>query len=177
MKKKRSKLHLAESDKLLVELQKIIDKGLPDREKARSFIQWWFVNKSWTEKQWMYIKHLIAKNKPKPKEEKERKYKIYAVSDSTALKIGFTSDIGKRIKQMQTGHPTRLELVWALYTGKDRQEAIRVEKLIHRFCKKEHIRGEWFKLSALKRLEEFRLKPTMAENSEIGIVIEANARI
>lgn len=177
MKKKRHKLHLAESDKMLVDLQSIIDKGLPEREKARSFIQWWFANKYWTQSQWMYVKHLVHRSKKPKKQEVERKYQIYAISDSTALKIGFSSDIRKRIKQMQTGHPAKLELLWKLYVGTEREYAVKVEKMIHRLCEKERIRGEWFKLSAAKKLQEFRLKPTQSENSELEIVLAANERI
>lgn len=173
-KKRTKKLHLSESDKLLEGLYEISKAGTANSEKARSFINWWLSNQSWTENQWAYIRHLIADHwKPKVKLEVDRKYHLYAISDGTALKIGFSCDIPKRCKSMQTGHPTKLKVVWKYYVGKDRKEAMKLEGALHRFCKKERIRGEWFTLSASIKLEKFQVKRTDKDDAEIDLVISA----
>lgn len=179
MSKKRSKvLHLCESDKLLVGLQDIVNSGSPRSDKASSFISWWFVNKSWTKAQWEYIRHLIHDHKKKKTLKlKDCKYHIYAISDGSALKIGFSSDITKRCKTMQTSHPKKLKVVWKYYVGRDRKEAAKVESAVHRYCKKERIRGEWFTMDARKKLENFTIKRTTSNDQEMTIVLEAMERI
>lgn len=173
-KKRTKKLHLSESNKLLEGLQEISRDGTANSEKARSFINWWLSNQSWTENQWAYIRHLIADHRnPKVKLEVDRKYHLYAISDGTALKIGFSCDIPKRCKAMQTGHPTKLKVVWKYYVGKERKEAMKLEAALHRFCKKERIRGEWFMLSASIKLEKFQVKRTEKDDAEISLVINA----
>ena len=173
-KKRTKKLHLTESDKLLQGLHEISKAGTPNSEKARSFINWWLANQSWTTAQWSYVRHLIEDHKkPKTKISIDRKYHVYGISDGTAIKIGFSCDIPKRCKAMQTGHPTKLKVVWKYYVGKEKKEAMKLEAMIHRYCKKERIRGEWFSLSALSKLENFRVKKTESDNAEIEIVIAA----
>lgn len=173
-KKRTKKLHLSESDILLKGLQDISRAGTVNSERARSFINWWLSNKSWTENQWAYIRHLIADHrKPKKVLNVDRKYHLYAISDGTALKIGFSCDIPKRCKAMQTGHPIKLKVAWKYYVGMDRKEAIKLEAALHRFCKKERIRGEWFMLSAAAKLEKFQVKRTDKDDAEMSLVISA----
>jgi Meiotically up-regulated gene 113 len=170
----KKKLYKTESDKLLEGLYEISRKGGEHAEKARSFINWWMSNQSWTENQWHYVRHLVHASKKPKKREGNKKYYVYAISDSTALKIGFTSDLSGRIRAMQTGHPTKLEYVWKYYLGTERAMAVKIEKCLHRLCKKEKIRGEWFKLSASMKLESFKLKRTKEDDLDIKTLISAS---
>lgn len=177
-KKKIKKLHLTESDKLLEGLQEISRARAENSEKARSFINWWLANQSWTENQWSYIRHLVAGHrKPRKVLVVDRKYHLYAISDGTALKIGFSCDIPKRCKSMQTGHPTKLKVVWKYYVGRERAQAFKMEQALHRFCKSHRIRGEWFDLAVYEKLPDFKLKPKMRAFNEIDLAISAEAEI
>jgi hypothetical protein len=65
--------------------------------------------------------------------------------DDPAIKIGYSIDPRKRLKQLQTGHPTKIgcEGWWKFDTEK---EAVDYETYLHDFFKKDRIRynGEWF---------------------------------
>lgn len=58
------------------------------------------------------------------------------------LKIGVTNhnNIDKRIKQLQTGNPKKIEVVWF----EERPYAQRAEKYLHTAFKDKCTHGEWF---------------------------------
>lgn len=59
------------------------------------------------------------------------------------VKIGTTTDIDKRLSQMQTGSPTQLRVIKLLPGGRDEER-----RWHHRFAEK-RIEGEWFDDSVL----------------------------
>lgn len=59
-----------------------------------------------------------------------------------AIKIGFTLDVERRARELQTGSPESLEIVGAM------PGTVRDEKALHRHFHADHIRGEWFEASA-----------------------------
>lgn len=65
---------------------------------------------------------------------------IYLISDGEKVKIGYSKNPQKRLKQLQTGHPNRLKLIkiWDAEPVK--------EKLLHRMLWMFHkdCKGEWF---------------------------------
>lgn len=56
-----------------------------------------------------------------------------------AIKIGFTDDVNRRLKQLQTGNPYELKLLHII-------DAInpQLEKFVHEFFESEHIKNEWY---------------------------------
>lgn len=60
-----------------------------------------------------------------------------------AIKIGVAKDVKKRIDELQIGNAFRLNVI-ACIPCDCRDQAVGLEQKIHRFFKKQRIRGEWF---------------------------------
>lgn len=80
-----------------------------------------------------------------------RKTKVYLVSERPepgtktirCVKIGYSHDPMKRVKQLQTGHPHKIGLEgW--FEFKNEKEARAFEKELHHTFKSKHMGGEWF---------------------------------
>lgn len=67
---------------------------------------------------------------------------VYLMTDGSAVKIGKSADLGKRISQIQTGNPNEIILLQAIETD----DMARVERSLHEWFKKYRMRGEWFDL-------------------------------
>ena len=68
--------------------------------------------------------------------------KVYIISDGEYYKIGFSKSPAKRLKQLQTGQPNTLKLIYQRATSNARQ----IEKLLHtmlRYTRARH-NSEWF---------------------------------
>jgi hypothetical protein len=77
---------------------------------------------------------------------------IYIISDGTNIKVGFSKHPEKRLKQLATGHPTNLVLVYSKPCQKAREVEKRLHTMLNRFrCKR---KSEWFKM----RAEEWLIK-------------------
>ncbi|MCK5016723.1 MAG: hypothetical protein KAS32_06565, partial [Candidatus Peribacteraceae bacterium] len=61
-------------------------------------------------------------------------------------------------KQIQTGHPKPLKVLWKLYVGATTGAAYKAERKLHRLCSKYKVRGEWFKPECMGLVREFTLK-------------------
>ena len=74
---------------------------------------------------------------------------IYFIREegSNYVKIGSSCNPERRIEDIQTSNPRKLELV-RMIDGGDRAETI-----LHSIFKKDRVRGEWFRIS--KELEQF----------------------
>ena len=92
---------------------------------------------------------------------------VYFISDGEFIKIGVAESIEKRLKQIQTGNPRNLNVLFSIpcraagytyceYTRKD--YALDLERFLHQGFGEYHVQGEWFKIDLLKRinLEEWR---------------------
>ena len=89
------------------------------------------------------------------------------------IKIGYSSDIRKRIAAMQTGCPQTLKCVWKYYAGSIESDAKSLEKKLHRYCKKHHVRGEWYKKDCMAIIEQFSVKEKLkSDRAQIGNDIE-----
>lgn len=67
---------------------------------------------------------------------------IYFIKAGEYIKIGHTTvPVETRISQLQTGCPEKIELLFCVEGG------LRFEKKLHRFYKKYHTHGEWFKMN------------------------------
>lgn len=71
---------------------------------------------------------------------------VYFVIQSGLVKIGFSSSIFTRIRQLSTQSPTRLQLAAAIPGGRA------VERRMHEMFAADHVKGEWFRRSS--ELEE-----------------------
>lgn len=103
-------------------------------------------------------------NKPKTKEELEikqlqnlleycKKPTIYFITEDpyqNRVKIGWTFDVKKRIKQLQTGSPNKLRI----YEKLTSINCEKVEKILHKKLEDRKINGEWFRLTK-KELNDF----------------------
>lgn len=71
---------------------------------------------------------------------------IYIISDNTAIKVGISIDPNKRIKELQTGNPKKLSI---LYTFKVPENLVfKLESACHKALQCKFIkRGEWFQTS------------------------------
>lgn len=65
---------------------------------------------------------------------------VYFIGDGEFVKIGFTSNLERRLKQLQTGHKTLLRVV-AIAEGATRA----TEKVLHRALWEHRAVGEWFR--------------------------------
>ncbi len=75
---------------------------------------------------------------------------VYAASDKDGnLKIGISNNPERRVAELNTGNPCKLELV---YTKESNGNGYESESLIHRSARHNHIRGEWYTSDAKKYL-------------------------
>jgi len=65
------------------------------------------------------------------------------IGDITRYKIGFTSNIERRIKEITTSNPGELVVVEKFKTKWNRK----VETIIHKWYNKKNIKNEWFDLN------------------------------
>lgn len=89
---------------------------------------------------------------------------VYLIQDSGSqlVKIGHTSDMRRRMTQMQTNCPTQLSLVRELCGGKD------LEIWLHQRFARLHVRGEWFSFDE----EMLAVSPPDALTSEPAAEVE-----
>lgn len=71
-------------------------------------------------------------------------YIIRQKNDKT-IKIGISDDVRKRLSQLQTGNPNRLELLRTLDCG-NRETALRIEQVLHKRYASKRLQGEWFQV-------------------------------
>jgi hypothetical protein len=70
---------------------------------------------------------------------------VYLLSNGTHYKVGIAKDVGRRIKQLQTGSPTSLSLV-AFAGPFSPQKARLLESSVHKGFHYRCSVGEWFQL-------------------------------
>lgn len=66
---------------------------------------------------------------------------VYFIEGDGVIKIGFSTDVGKRLADLRTGTAAKIELIE--YARASRE----VERAIHQILASERVRGEWFKAS------------------------------
>jgi len=70
---------------------------------------------------------------------------IYVIRCNDKFKIGYSSDPERRLKQLQTSNSEKLVLEWS----RERADACKLEKHLHRVFGQYRIRGEWFDAKTL----------------------------
>lgn len=69
---------------------------------------------------------------------------VYFIRDGLGcMKIGISKDIRRRLKELQTANPVKLEYYYGL-TVHSMKAARRIEKEIHEIFQKDRMFGEWF---------------------------------
>ena len=71
---------------------------------------------------------------------------IYVIGDNASpYKIGFTKDPNKRLKSLQTGNPSKLNMLYKQEINESETKFI--EKQIHNVLKRKQVSGEWFDIT------------------------------
>jgi Meiotically up-regulated gene 113 len=70
-------------------------------------------------------------------------YFTYVLGDGFCHKVGIAKDPFSRLKQLQTGHPNKLELL-RTYKFQNKSDAFELEQLVHRDLFSCRAEGEWF---------------------------------
>ena len=82
---------------------------------------------------------------------KESQIYVYVMSakksGAAPNKIGYTRNIGKRVRSMQTYHCTKVKVHYKMQCS-NISRCKRLEAAIHHHLSDKRIRGEWFNLSA-----------------------------
>ena len=79
---------------------------------------------------------------------------IYVIGPYThgPIKIGFTKDLHRRLKGIQTGHPEPLKIHYSVEVPDNQTRTI--ESIIHKENKFQRTSGEWFNLSISEGIQE-----------------------
>lgn len=165
MSKRKKKYKAKGSETTLIELQSIARKPGSDREAAQSLLSWHLRLQYWTPKQYEYIKAILYRGKAK-KSHKPSKHHLYAIGDGESIKLGISTNVGNRLKAMQTSHPKQLKIIWKFYVGRERGPAYKAEKKLHKLCKKHRLRGEWFSSECMVLVEQFSLRDRIEREFE-----------
>jgi len=81
-------------------------------------------------------------------ERKKRKHFVYAINDGHNVKIGYAVNPRKRLADLQVASPSLLKLESQIEC-ENSATARKVERDLHRACRRFHIRGEWFEPEAM----------------------------
>lgn len=68
---------------------------------------------------------------------------VYFIGCNEYTKIGYTNDIKRRMREIQTCNPYNIKLLYII----NNVHNVSIEKHAHLHFKQYHIRGEWYKIS------------------------------
>jgi hypothetical protein len=154
-----SKIQYSPTEKLLIKIEKTI-KSPRISEQDLNFLcsvsSFYLINKRLTPKQTYTANKVVNKYKVKRAASKPKKYQLYAISSGDSVKLGFTSDLKGRLRSLQVGNSSKLKLTWKYLVKGSRQDAVRAEKKLHKFCSEFRVRGEWFKPECIDKVKKFK---------------------
>lgn len=159
-KKKSFKNGLSEKQKLLAKLHKIITSTnieYKDKKTACSFTSQYVTQHRLSPRQWDYADVIVRRyTDVKNSKQLDQKQYLYGISDGKMIELGMSNNTKKRLEALQTSNPRSLRIVWEYYAGKCIKAARRIEKKLHRRCKKYRTRGEWFSIECFDLVKAFR---------------------
>lgn len=78
---------------------------------------------------------------------------VYAIgSEDGPVKVGITSNLLSRLRSLQNGSASKLDLIW-VFTAHRRQEALDLERWFHENHVGCRLEGEWFNITAEEAAE------------------------
>lgn len=83
--------------------------------------------------------------KPPTSKEANQPAVVYFITDGTAVKVGYTTDLNKRLSTLQVGNPRRLEVLRVVPFA-TATEAYEYEQSYHNTNRRYQVRGEWFNI-------------------------------
>lgn len=153
--RKKVKPLMDTTDRMITTLDRVCKKSLnaDDRQAARSLITFWLRNHFLTPKQYSLVSIIIARYKKQGDDVGIGTYFCYLIRGGDYVKIGFCTNVQKRMAGIQTGNPCKLELVGKRPCNSEK-EARFLERKLHRLCKRFSCQGEWFDLEpTLRRIK------------------------
>lgn len=154
-----SKIQYSPTEKLLIKIEKTT-KSPRISEQDLNFLcsvsSFYLINKRLTPKQTYTANKVVNKYKVKRAASKPKKYQLYAISSGDSVKLGFTSDLKGRLNDLQVGNSSKLTLIWKYLVKGSRQDAVKAEKKLHKFCNEFRVRGEWFKPECIDKVKTFK---------------------
>jgi hypothetical protein len=91
--------------------------------------------------------------------------------DNNHLKVGFSNDPQRRLRQLQTANSSKLEIVFTVRAD----NWMGSEKAFHRALSGDTLRGEWFSSAAADNVQTvMRADPSLNVASEVVRAVEAN---
>ena len=94
--------------------------------------------------------------------------KVYFIKCENAVKIGYTTDVERRLIQLQTSSPSEMVLLYAFEAEPE------CEKRLHRKFRKHSIRNEWFCLcdDILSEIERIKVRGHKLEERQPQFIVE-----
>ncbi len=158
-RRKRSKPLLSRLEQNIAILHKIKFEVESVEEMRQSLIRQFITKDQLSPRQIAAVHKLAAPSRYKSKtlktNRRRQKHYVYAISDGAFVKIGLAVDPVKRLNDLQTASPSRLKLEAKIECPRY-SDAARLEKQVHRACKKHYVRGEWFQMDAMVVFDNFR---------------------
>ena len=85
---------------------------------------------------------------------------ILKVSSDGIYKVGVSKNVEKRVKQLQTGNPEKIEIVKTFLSD----YPYKIESVLHRSYQRNHVQGECYYLSE-KDIENFEERCSICEQN------------
>ena len=76
-------------------------------------------------------------------------YYLYIFCVSNAAKIGITSDVERRRKEIQAHNPNKIHVA-CTFTFPDQESAFKVEQSLHKYYADRHIHYEWYRVDPIQ---------------------------
>ncbi len=95
---------------------------------------------------------------------------LYLVDSGEYTKIGITKDMNSRLHTIQTGnpHPCHVARIFD-YSGVPTQAVKDLEKRLHTLLRRQHHRGEWFKLHTTTRFVLLNISPSDLLQNKVNL--------
>lgn len=162
-KRKKSKIIYSREEKILISLHRLShmkDAEENDKKTAKSLTQWYIRHGSWTPAQTKLASHLSVMFKRIISLNKQSlidKYYLYAIRINNHLKVGYSSNVEKRLNTYKTGNHD-VEVMAKISLKGGITQAKTQEKRLHKYINKYLIERELFELGALPLILEWNLK-------------------
>lgn len=102
-------------------------------------------------------------------EQTNKPHYLYVISQAQSdfCKVGITSDVPARIRQLQTGNPEKI-IILRVIVCKDEEQAKALEKAFHERYADFKAQGEWFAVNGIRVLSDinFALELALVMNSD-----------